>query len=611
MNKCTLGVALDPLFYEVEMEFDGPRDMVFAIVGGLGIFLLGMKNMSEGIQAIAGDRIRSLINRVTNNRLVACGVGTVVTCLVQSSSITTVMVVGMVNAGIMNLVQAVGVILGANVGTTITGWILVLKVGDFGLPIIGFSAFLYLFARNERWKFIASFLVGLGMIFYGLKLMKVGFEPMSALPGFEAWFQRFSPTHAAAGFEAGTLAHYFATYFGVLKCVLVGAILTAIVQSSSATLAITIGLATSGVIDYPTAAALVLGENIGTTLTAFLASIAADIVEARRAAYAHMTINFIGVFWITLVFPWYIQGIENFVVHHDPDTAVAVFNEAGEPELNDDGIQKKDYPYITGAIAATHTGFNVANALLFMPFVGVLCRFLVRMAPDRQYKEKSHLTLLDMRMVESPAISIQQSQRELIRMGEATDEMLDKLEGVVESEETDKGVVDRIFSLENKCDLYQKEIVEFLSQIVTGNISLDVMQHVRMQIRTADELESVSDYIVTILKLNLKSRNTGERVSSTCATDLKHLHGTIVAYNKMIVQAIAEGNGEVLNKATIQGNAITHEIKESRSRHLERLSSRSAASSPLASLIFTDTLNAYRRIKDHGLNIAESLAGEK
>ncbi|MCK5174490.1 MAG: Na/Pi cotransporter family protein, partial [Planctomycetes bacterium] len=266
-------------------------EIFFGVIGGLGIFLLGMKNMSEGMQAVAGERLRRLINAVTNNRILACGVGTVMTMLVQSSSITTVMVIGMVNAGIMNLMQAIGVILGANIGTTITGWILVIKIGKYGLPLLGISALFFLFSKRDRIRYVASFFLGLGMIFFGLQLMKDGFAPLKELQGFIDWFSRFSPVDASGVIR----------YFGVLKCCMVGAILTAIVQSSSATLGITISLAYIGVIDYPTAAALVLGENIGTTITAYLASLGASS-NAKRASYAHMIINIIGVLWITAIF---------------------------------------------------------------------------------------------------------------------------------------------------------------------------------------------------------------------------------------------------------------------------------------------------------------------
>ena len=334
--------------------------MIFGIIGGLGIFLLGMKNMSEGMQAVAGDRLRKLISAITNNRFMACGVGTAVTCLIQSSSITTVMVVGMVNASLMTLMQAIGVILGANIGTTITGWILVLKIGKYGLPILGVAAFFYLFAKRDRLRFTAGIFLGLGMVFYGLQLMKHGFAPLKDIPQFIEWFSRFSPT----------------TYFGVIRCCLVGAVLTAIVQSSSATLGITIGLATAGVIDFYTAAALVLGENIGTTITAYLASLGASS-NAKRAAYAHMMINVIGVLWITAIFRWYMYGVEWFI--------------GSDPNMMVDG----NYPHITSAIAATHTGFNVVNVILFLPLMGLLGKLLYKMVPQKAFEEIPRLRFLN------------------------------------------------------------------------------------------------------------------------------------------------------------------------------------------------------------------------
>jgi len=213
--------------------------MAFNVIGGLGIFLIGMKNMSEGVQAIAGRRLRRMINAVTDNRLMAVGVGTGVTCLVQSSSITTVIVVGLVNSGVMALHQAIAVVMGANIGTTITGWILALKVGKYGLPIIGVSVFVYLFSKKDRWRFLALTAMGLGMVFFALEMMKNGFAPIKGDERFEEAFLWFNTK----------------TYFGILKCAAVGCILTFVVQSSSATLGITIGLAMTG--------ALAGGENLG------------------------------------------------------------------------------------------------------------------------------------------------------------------------------------------------------------------------------------------------------------------------------------------------------------------------------------------------------------
>lgn len=253
-------------------------DIIFNVLGGLGIFLYGMDNMSSGMQKLAGQRLKKILALLTTNRVMAILMGMGVTMLVQSSSVSTVMTIGFVNASLLTLKQALGVIFGANIGTTITGWILVLNIGKYGLPIVGAGAILYMFLKGDRAKTKALTFMGLGMIFLGLQLMSNGLKPVRSMPEFVSMFHMFSAD----------------TYFGVVKVAAIGALITAIVQSSSATLGITITLAVQGLIDYPTAVALVLGENVGTTITAILATLNAN-VNAKRAAYAHTIINTLGV----------------------------------------------------------------------------------------------------------------------------------------------------------------------------------------------------------------------------------------------------------------------------------------------------------------------------
>ena len=560
------------------MDLHTLTTMIFGILGGLGIFLLGMKNMSESMQAVAGNKLRKLINAVTNNRFIACGVGTVATCLVQSSSVTTVMVVGMVNAGIMNLVQAIGVILGANIGTTITGWILVIKIGKYGLPMLGISALFYLFTRHERIRYTAGVFLGLGMVFFGLQLMKEGFIPLREMPAFTEWFARFSPTG----------------YFGVLKCCLVGAILTAIVQSSSATLAITMGLAYSGVIDFPTAAALVLGENIGTTITAYLASLGASN-NAKRASYAHMFVNILGVIWITAIFGIYIGIVEKFI---GTDMAAEVIVDG-----------KETFPNVMRGIATVHTGFNVVNVIIFLPLIGMLNKLLYIIVPEKPQKEVPHLTALDIRLLSTPAISIQQSQKETLKMAQTIIEMLQILKGIVHSQKPDEENEQKIFKAENDLDLFQKEIIEFLSTVMAGNISHEVMHEGRKQLRISDEIESIGDYVTNILKLNLKIRDANERFSEQGLRDILSLHGQVQDYVEFVNIALTQNNAEILNQAQANSDEITYLMKEIRTKHLERVGI--GPVTPIKSLIYTDMLNSYRHIKDHALNIAEVLAGEK
>lgn len=624
-------------------------EILFYVCGGLGIFLLGMKNMSEGMQAVAGERLRKMIGAITNNRLMASSVGTFVTCIIQSSSVTTVMVVGMVNASIMTLTQAIGVILGANIGTTITGWILVVKVGKYGLPLLGIAAFFYLFSKKDKIRFLAMFLMGLGMVFFGLELMKDGFAPIKEMEGFVEWFHRFSPD----------------SYLGVWKCVLVGAALTAIVQSSSATLGITMALALTGTIDYLTAAALILGENIGTTITAFLASLGA-FTNARRAAYAHVAFNVIGVFWITLLFVPYsnlissiitktqICDISAIVVDEGDDDKIKnyagkcnipekalYFTDADGQRVNGLGevldvktsyVQASDlekfvdknrlpdlplytahgveYPFTQPAIAFTHSGFNIINTLVFLPFIGFMARFLIWLVPDK-VAEKPHLTYLNVRMLDTPAIAVEQSYKELIKMGHSTKDMMHMFKRMLSNDEPDKQGTEQIFQKETDLDVIQKEIVEFIGDMMAGNITHEVMQDASNHLRMADELESISDYIQSLLKLRLKMRNTDMHFSEGGLNDLIELHEKVQEYIDLINTGIEQQDRTPQYFSTMQtkGLAVTSLMKECRERHLKRVGE--GIVSPLMSLIYTDMLTGYRRIKDHAFNIAEVLIGEK
>ncbi len=553
-------------------------EILFMVVGGLGIFLLGMKYMSDGVQAYAGEKMRKLINAITSNPIVACVVGTLVTCLVQSSSITTVMVVGMVNSSIMTLTQAIGVILGANIGTTITGWILVVDIGKYGLPIIGFSAFFYLFTNRENLRHITTITLGLGFIFFGLELMKNGFAPIKDVPQFLEWFSRFSPNN----------------YLGVMKCVAVGAIVTGIVQSSSATLGITMGLAYTGIIDFHTAAALVLGGNIGTTITAFLASLGFSY-NAKRASYFHILFNTIGVLWITPLFPIYMKLIRWMAVT-DPGLAT----------IGADG--QTIYTHAMKAIALTHTGFNVVNVLLFLPLVPLMVKLLERIVPERA-EEEIRLTALDVRMLETPVVAVEQSQKEIAKMGNKVLEMLDYLRELLVKKECDRRLADIIFKYEDDLDIVQKEVVEFVSRIMGGTLSHKMVDDTRMQLRMADEYESISDYITNILKLDLKMVENNYVVSKDGERDMLDLHDRVKDYVSTINKGVTEDNKDILPEARNLAKIVTNTMKRYRSEHIARVEKGEV--SALKSLIYTDMLNAYRRIKDHALNVAEALSGEK
>ena len=560
------------------MESTAIVNLVSQLIGGLGIFLLGMKHMSDGMQAVAGSSLRRLISAVTGNRLTATIVGTIVTCIVQSSSVTTVMVVGFVNSGVMQLTQAVGVIMGANIGTTITGWILALSIDKYGLPMLGAAAFAYLFTRGDRFRYWALTLMGIGMVFFGLEIMKNSCAIIKKLPEFEAWLKAFQAT----------------TYLGVLKCAMVGCVLTTVIQSSSAMLGITISLASQGIIDYQTAAALVLGENIGTTITVFLASLGAT-TNARRAAYFHVMFNVIGVIWITLIFPWYIDLIE-WLVGVDAGKAVIANG-------------KETFPYVTAAIAAVHTVFNVANTLVFFPLLPLLVRFLVWAVPGKPFKEKPKLTDLDIRMLETPSLAIEQSFKELQKMGDGCAKMLDWVKELLGQDEPDQALSDRLKHREQILDTVQDEVSAYITNLLSGNIPHAVADEARRQLRIADEYESVSDYLANLEKFDRKLRRDGHRFSEDQRASLDQLNQMAAEYLDSVNEAHAVTNRSVLIKTEPLSRRLRDAIKSLRKKHLEDLSRGDMA--PVVTVAFMAALNAYSRVRDHVHSVAEEIAEEK
>jgi phosphate:Na+ symporter len=475
------------------------------------------------------------------------------------------MVVGMVNAGIMTLKQSIGVIMGADIGTTITAWLIALRIADYGLPILGISAFFYLFSKYDRVRYTAMMFVGLGMVFFGLEIMKDGLLPLRNNEQLLTLMAHFAPDD----------------YFGLLKCIGVGALITAIIQSSSATVAITITLAKTGIIGYDTAVALVLGENIGTTITAYLASLGAS-ANAKRAAYAHISIK---VFGVLLLFPLFYQYLAflNYVL---PDTID-----------------------ISSRIAFAHSGFNILIVSLFIWFVVPLSRFVTILEPGRGHEEKAHLSYLDVRMIETPLIAIQQSYDEIMRMAKSVQKMFDWLRTSLLHANNNESVENQIFHREQVLDLIQKEVVEFISKLMTGTVPHNITDEARKQLRLADEYESLSDYVVNALKIILRMKKNGMDLTEQGRSEIISLHDSLTQYLDFIYDAVRDQNPDILSKAMTQSSAIRRKIKNFRSSHLNRLAANQT--SPLMSLVYMDLLNSYRRMLDHSFNIAEVLAGGK
>ena len=543
---------------------------IFVVGGGLGLFLLGMKFMSEGLQLVAGAGLRRMIATLTENRFSATVVGLLVTATIQSSSVTTVMVVGFINSQIMTLSQGIGVIMGANIGTTMTGWILALNLGKYGLPMLGFASFFYMFSKNERTRFLGMAVMGLGCVFFGLELMQQGFKPLRDLPSFSAWMETFSAD----------------TYFGVLTCAAVGCILTLVVQSSSATLGITISLAVIGVIRFETAAALVLGENIGTTITALLASIGMS-ANARRAAYFHVIFNVIGVAYVTLCFHWILMPFVKSLVGTDANGVIL---------------------HSTQGIAWTHTLFNVFNTIVFLPFTKIIAELLIRYVPDSPGPPaKSRLTNLSVRIVETASIAIERSRSEVMEMGTICDRLTQWVLDIVRSEKPEQWKIDDSFHDEEVLDSLQDEIIAYTASILSGNISHDVAALARQQLRMADELETISDYLTVILKSDLKLRQSNLSLPEPEKSEIIDVHVAIMEMIKMIVKYYAERkSGNTLRTEVLaQGKAIKQNVKDIRNKFMQRMSEEKF--DPQVVIALNTQLNAYRRVREHARNVAEAI----
>jgi phosphate:Na+ symporter len=544
--------------------------IIYSLLGGLGIFFFGMKFMSDGLQAVAGDVIRKIINSITSNRFMAVGVGLLVTCIIQSSSVTTVMVVGFVNAGLMNLTQAIGVIFGANIGTTITGWIISLNVDKYGLLFVGLGFVPALFSKSERWQHLGRALLGVGLVFIGLQTMSGAFAPLRENQAF---------LDSIAYFSGDNYGAYIAS-------ILMGCLLTMIVQSSSAMLGITMALATSGIIPYHTAVSLVLGENIGTTITAILASIGAN-VNAKRAARAHACFNVFGVLLMLTWLPYYFELVNSLI----PQDARFVAS---------DGT----HPYVAQHIALAHTLFNVTATLLFLPFINQLAALVTKITPDRSEKEVPHLLVLGDPENMLPAASMAQAESELKKMKDIVERMYKLNREYWQAEAYDPKMLAKIIDYERITDNIHKEITVFLCYVMEKPMSHHQSEQVQAMIKIADELESVADYIERLASYRERFKAT-EKLEGESRAEFFQFLDDVWNFFELVGQGLE--NGEALDMSGIE--AKSHELQlwadSMREKHLDRISKGTYL--PVTALTYSDMVVALRKIRAHSYLMAGAI----
>lgn len=553
-------------------------NVIIQTLGGLGLFILGMNMMTEGLQMSAGNRIKKVLSAISSNRVIGCVTGAGITAVIQSSSATTVMLIGFVGAGMMTLQQAVGVVLGANMGTTVTAQLIAFKLTKAALPAIAIGVPMKFFSKKRKFRYIGEIILGFGLLFYGMTIMKHGLSPIKSDPAFISFF-----TH----FDASGLG-------GILLCVAMGAILTIMVQSSSATVGLTMALATQGLLTFPGAMALVLGENIGTTITAEIATIGSTNINAHRTARAHTLFNVIGVGIMVALFPFFVKIIE-FITF-----------QMGAGSVNE--VVKGDLVNISRYIANGHTMFNVINAMIFLIFLPWLIKVAIFLSPKEEEAEDCfRLPHFDNTFMDSPVGALAQVHGEIIRMGEMAQATLKNTVNCINNRNLKK--LGKWKRYEDFLDTMQKELLSYLTTISQGGVNEYEAQEISALMRITNNMERIGDSIESIAKFVENRIENNIKFSAGALSDLNKIANEVMKFLEFVTFGMQGKDKEFMEVAHSMENRIDAMREQMRTGHVNRLRSGECSVEP--GLIFMGMLSNFERIGDYCLNIAQAIASNK
>ncbi|MBA7571507.1 hypothetical protein ES708_13271 [subsurface metagenome] len=548
------------------------RDVIFGTVGGLGLFLFGMGLMSDSLKKVAGQKLRKLLTALTKRRVIAVLIGALTTCLIQSSSATTVMTVGFVNAGLLTLKQGLCVVLGANVGTTFTAWLVsglaVFKITTYSLPAIGVGFLIQMLGRSQRTRNIGSVVLGFGILFTGIDFMKQGFSPLQDSVRVQEvliWLGR-----------------------NPLLAVLAGTVVTMLLQSSSATIAMIQILALNGAFggDWPTALRIaipfILGDNIGTTITAEIAAIRTS-VAARRTARGHTLFNVIGVLYmLPLVWVgWFGDMVEWITPFRLTQSTIMVH------------------------IAVAHSAFNVFNTFVFLPIIGWLEVVVVKLIPAKPQDVIAEPVVLEEHLLNTPEIAVDQARREIVRMAKAAKDAVNQAIGGLD--ENDRRKLQSALETEDAIDNFQYEITLYLAALSRRELSKELAVELPVLLHTVNDLERVGDHAVNITEIaerkieqKLSFSNQAQAEAARLTQEANQMFDRISAAlenNDIEAAKSALGNEEAINKMQL----------DFRRSHVQRMSE--GVCTPQMGLIFIDLVDNIEKIGDHLTNIAQAVIG--
>ncbi len=555
---------------------------IFALLGSLGLFLFGMKIMSEGLEKFAGERLRSILAWMTKNRFMGVLTGVTLTALIQSSSATTVMVVSFVNAGLMTLSEAIGVIMGANIGTTVTAWIITavgfkVDIAAFAIPLLAVGMPLIFSSKGNR-KNLGEFIFGFSLLFLGLEYLKVNAE----------------------GMHVDTIVSSLVTYipcdsfFGTVLFVILGAIITMVVQSSSAAMAITLMLLAMDIpgFGFVQAAALAMGQNIGTTITAFMASLAAN-TQARRAAMAHLLFNVIGVLLVLPVFTYACDGVTYITTEllgrADDDT--------------------------TWKLSTFHTLFNLINTCILIGFVAQIEKLVCLLVPQKEAEEEYRLQYISAGMLSTAELSIMEAQKEINSYAERCNRMVGFVNDLMKAEKDDdfNKIFSRIEKYENITDNMEVEIANYLHKVSEGRLSIESKMEVMRMLRQITELESIGDSCYNLARtLNRHRQNCTDQFTEL---QLSNMHNMLDMVSKAmlhmasIVEAILSGNHVDYNTSYNLENEINNYRRQLKNRNLQDVDNK--LYSYQLGVFYIDFISECEKLGDYILNVVQATKAEK
>lgn len=553
---------------------------LLSLIGSLALFLYGMKIMSEGLEKFAGNRLRSILAAMTKNRFMGVMMGILVTALIQSSSATTVMVVSFVNAGLMTLTQSIGVIMGANVGTTVTAWIISaigfkVNIALFALPLIGLGLPL-IFSRKGNRKNIGEFIFGFSFLFMGLNYLQTSATNLNI-----------------DVMVANILSHMTSdSFITIIIFVLVGALVTTIVQASAATMAITLMLFDMHIpgFGFELAAALAMGQNIGTTITAFMASLTAN-TQAKRAALAHMFFNVFGVIVVLIIFYPFCQFVSWFV---------------------EDILHNSDNPLFR--LSAFHTFFNIGNTLLLIGFVKQIKELVCKLLPLKEENEEYRLRYISGGLLSTAELSILQARKEIVVFAQRCRKMLDLINGLLNTEKGQEfnSIFTRIEKYEQITDSMDLEIAKYLNQVSEGRLSDDSKMQILQMLRTVSELESIGDSFFNMGRtLNRKREYTTEDFTDK---QYEHINNMLTLVKKALdemVKVVSREEGIQIDYH------ISYNIENEINNYRNQLKNQNIVDinnnvySYQIGTFYIDFISECEKLGDYILNVVQSSSGEK